>query len=110
MLLQLIGQARLLANWSAENWGDRKKSKFRFGQSDTRHDLRVPNTGSHWRWERQYGTRQLERVADTWPPGASSGQTLQKKGHILTVPISQCPKDEFDAASLKRAVDGNGPF
>ena len=48
------------------------------GKSETRHDLRVPKTGSHWKGD-ENGTRPLDRVADTWPPGASSGQALQKK-------------------------------
>ena len=59
-MLQLIGEARLLDNWSvARDWGDRKNlcwGNFRFGQSDIRHDLRVPKTGSHWNGD-ENGTR-----------------------------------------------------
>ena len=56
------------------------------------------------------GTRPLERELLILGRQAPLVVKPYKKGHILTVPISQCPKDEFDAASLKRAVDGNGPF
>ena len=47
-------------------------------------------------------THTRERVADSWPPGASSVQALQKKRTHLDRPDLPCPKDKFDAASLKK--------
>ena len=100
MFLQLVGEARLLANWSAADWGNRKKNlQLCWG-------TRPPGTKtSHWIGD-ENGTRPLERVADTPPPGTSSVQALQKKGHILTASTSPCPKDKFDAASEKGQSTG----
>ena len=53
------------------------------------------------------GTRPLERELLILGRQAPLVVKPYKKGHILTVPISPCPKDKFVVAREKRAVDGS---
>ena len=104
MFLQLIGEARLLGSWSAADWGDRKKVNFvsvRATPNTTSECQRLARTGD------ENGTRPLERELLILGRQAPLVVKPYKKGHILTVPISPCPKDKFVVAREKRAVDGS---